>query len=95
MKTNKSDKLSLRVGGKEEFESTIEFARQASEIRKQVTDKYAPLLLQQRSWLKRFFIRLKRENEIRKQIQQLSSWKNLHIRINKRSAKRVSTGSRR
>lgn len=80
MKTNKSDNLNLREGGKEEFESTIEFVRQANEIRKQVTDKYAPLLLQQGSWLRRFFIRLKRENEIRKRIQQLSSWKNLHTK---------------
>ena len=78
MKTNKSDKLNLREGGKEELEATYEFARQASEIRKQVTDKYAPLISQQRSWLTRFLTRLKRENEIRKQIQRLSSWKNLH-----------------
>jgi hypothetical protein len=80
MKTNESDKLNLREGGKEEFETTNAFARQASEIRKEVIDKYAPLLLKQRSWLKRFFIKLKRENEIRKRIQQLSSWKNLHAK---------------
>ena len=78
MKTNESNQLNLREGGKEEFEATDEFARRASEIRKQITEKYAPLLLEQRSWLRRLVTKLKRENEIRKQTQQLSSWKNLH-----------------
>lgn len=76
MKTDKSS--NLWEGGKVEFEGTDEFARQASEVRKQVTDKYAPLILQQRSWLRRLFTKLKRGNEIRKRTQQLSSWKNLH-----------------
>lgn len=76
MKTYNSNKL--RDGGKAEFESTNEFAKQANAVRKEVTGKYAPLLLQQRSWLTRLFIILKREVEIRKRIRQLSSWKNLH-----------------
>ena len=78
MKTNKLDKFKLHEGGRDEFERTDEFMNKAEEIRKEVTDKYSLKLSNERNWVTRFLIKVKRELEIRKKIRALSSLKNLH-----------------
>ena len=75
-KTNK--KFKLFEGGRDEFERTSEFMNKVEEIRKDITDKYSQKLSNERNWVRRFIIKVKLEIEIRKRIQALSSWKNLH-----------------
>ena len=79
MKTNKPDKFKLFEGGKEEFERTDGFLNKVEEIRREVTNKYSKELSNERSWVRRFLIKVKLEIEIRKRIRALSSMKNLHI----------------
>jgi hypothetical protein len=78
METSDPDKFKLIDGGRDEFERTHEFMNKVAEIRKDVTDKYSPILFNERNWLGRLFIKVKIEIEIRKRIQALSSLKNLH-----------------
>lgn len=78
METSNPGKIKLMEGGRDEFERTNEFMNKVAEIRKGVTDKYSPILSNERNWLGRLFIKVKIEIEIRKKIQALSSLKNLH-----------------
>jgi len=78
LKTNRQDKLELHQGGRDEFERTDEFMKKVEEIRKDLTEKYSQKLSNERNWLRRFLIKIKREIEIRKRIRALSSVKNLH-----------------
>ena len=78
MKTEKPDKFSLIEGGRDELESTSEFNNKVNEIKKELTDKYSQILLNERNWVRRLLIRVKLNIEIRKRIQALSSLKNLH-----------------
>jgi hypothetical protein len=79
MQTRKKEKFKLFEGGRDEFERTAEFMNKVAEIRKEVTDKYSQKLSNKRSWVTRFFTKVRLEIEIRKRIQALSSLKNLHV----------------
>ena len=79
MEASNPDKFKLIEGGRDEFERTNEFRNKIEEVRKDVTDKYLPILSSERNWLGRLFIKIKIEIEIRKRIQALSSPKNLHV----------------
>jgi len=79
MEASNPDKFKLIEGGRDEFERTNEFRNKIEEVRKDVTDKYLPILSNERNWLGRLFIKVKIEIEIRKRIQALSSPKNLHF----------------
>jgi hypothetical protein len=72
------NKFKLIEGGRDEFEGTEEFMNKEEEIRKDLTDKYAQKLSNERNWVRRFLIKVKLGIEIRKKIRTLSSLKNLH-----------------
>ena len=78
MEGNKPVKFNLIEGGMDEFERTNEFVNKVAEIKKDVADKYSQKISNERNWLRRLFIRIKLEIEIRKRIKALSSLKNLH-----------------
>ena len=71
--------FNLIEGGREELESTNEFKIKISEIRKELTEKYSLILSNERIWIARLIIKLRREIEIRRRIQTLSSQRNLHL----------------
>jgi len=79
MHTNQQDKLNLFEGGRDELERTDEHRNRMLGIVNEVTDKYARQLSQERSWVRRLVIRIKRDMEIRKRIRAITSSKNLHI----------------
>jgi hypothetical protein len=78
METNKPDKFKLIEGGRDEFERTSEFAIKVGEIKKELKDKYSLALPSERGWVRRLLLKINLEIEIRKRIQALNSWKNLH-----------------
>ncbi len=78
MKAKQPGKTNLIEGGKENLENTNEFKKKVEEIKKEVTDKYSPNLLNEKNWIKRILIIVRRDIEIRKRISELSSLKNLH-----------------
>ena len=78
MKTTRPDKFNLIEGGKDVFERTNEFVNKVSEIRKELTDEYSMILSNERNWVRSLLIKIKLEIAIRKRIQTLSSFKNLH-----------------
>jgi hypothetical protein len=78
MKAKRPEQSSLIEGGKERLENTSEFRKKVEEINKLVRDKYALILLNEKHWIKRILIIIRREIEIRRRISELSSRKNLH-----------------
>lgn len=78
MEINRPVKFNLIEGGRDEFERTNEFVNKVAEIKKDVAEKYSLTISNERNWLRRLFIKIKLEIEIRKRIQALSSLKNLH-----------------
>ena len=81
MNSKRQEPTNLIEGGRERLESTDEFRRKVQEIIKEVRDKYSLTLLNEKNWLKRIIIVVRRDNEIRKRISEVSSSKNLHIQL--------------
>ena len=81
MNSKRQEPTNLIEGGRERLESTDEFRRKVQEIIKEVRDKYSLTLLNEKNWLKRIIIVVRRGNEIRKRISEVSSSKNLHIQL--------------
>ena len=79
MKTNLAGQINLIDGGKENWEKTNEFKSKVNEIKKELADKYSQTLLNEKNWLKRLLIKFRIMIEMRKRIEQLSSFKNLHL----------------
>lgn len=79
MKTRQTNLINLFDGGKDEWEQTEEYRNKSNKIVKEVTDKYSTRLSSERNWLKRLLIKIKLKREIQKQINALSSIKNLHV----------------
>lgn len=77
MKT-KQGKNNLMEGGRESLENTNEFKRKVEEINREVKDKYSLALLNEKNWVKRILIIVRRQIEIRRRIAELSSLRNLH-----------------
>ena len=79
MKTKQAQPINLIEGGRKRLENTSEFKRKVEEIKKELTGKYSLAILKEKNWIKRLFIKIKLQVEIRKRIEALSSLKNLHI----------------
>ena len=80
MGTNRSNSK-LVEGGMNKFEGTEQFRLKVAELKRELTEKYALRLSSETSWFKRLFIKVRLKIEIDKQIDQLSSDKNLHAVI--------------
>ena len=78
MNAKQTRQLNLFDGGKDQWEETREYQDRVGKIIREVTDKYSSTLLNEPNWIKRLFIKLRRRNEIRNRINELSSAKNLH-----------------
>ena len=78
MKAKPTKQINLFEGGKNEWEATAEYKERVRRIIKEVTNKYSAALLNERNWIKKFFIKLKIKIEIERRIDELSSSKNLH-----------------
>jgi hypothetical protein len=70
--------INLVEGGRENLENTSEFKQKADEINKEVTAKCSLVLSSERNRVKRLLLILRREMEISRRINKLSSLKNLH-----------------
>ena len=79
MDTRGPYKFELFEGGKDEFEKTREFISKAKAIRETLSETYSVTLSSEKNWFRRLLIKVKLEMEIRRQIQALSSLKNLHL----------------
>jgi hypothetical protein len=80
MKTRTSGKSNLINEGKANWESTDEFTEKVNEIKRELSEKYSPILLAEENWFRRLQIRVRQWCEMNKKIDELSSWKNLHLR---------------
>lgn len=78
MKAKHNRRINLTEWGKDEWEMTEEYRQKVNKIITEVTDKYAGPLADEKNWLKRFMLKFRRGAEIRKEVDKLSSMKNLH-----------------
>ena len=65
--------------GKSRWESTDEFNKKVREIGRELSEKYIPILSAEKNWFNRLLIRIRCWREKSKKIDELSSWKNLHL----------------
>jgi len=79
MKIKTTRQINLIEQGKNNWESTTEFNKRVDEIRRNVLDKYSPILSTEKNWFKRQIINIRLWLEMKKRIDELSSWKNLHV----------------
>ena len=79
MKTKRVGQSNIIEGGRGCLENTIEFKRKVAVIKKDVQYEYSISLLNERNWVRRIFIVIRREIETRRRIAELSSLKNLHL----------------
>ena len=79
MKTKQTNQINLFDGGKDEWEQTDEYRNRSNKIVKVVTEKYSTSLTNEKNWLKRLLIKIKLKREIQRLINELSSFKNLHV----------------
>jgi hypothetical protein len=79
MKIKTKRQTSLIDEGKDNWERTDEFNKKVNEIRQGLLDKYKPLLLSEKNWFKRLIIKIRIWFEMKKRIDELSSWRNLHF----------------
>ncbi|MEQ9442048.1 MAG: hypothetical protein RIG62_23615 [Cyclobacteriaceae bacterium] len=77
-----ADKSRIIADGRERFERTPEFANKVEEIKKEVNQKYALILLSERSWIRQQLTKIKLRIEVKRRIEELSSSKNLHLNCN-------------
>ena len=78
MKTNTTPN-NLIDGGKDNWERTDEYNKKVNAIRRELLDKYSLVLSTEKNWFKRLFIEIRLWLELKKRIDELSSWKNLHV----------------
>lgn len=79
MKIKTRVKSNLIEEGKNNWENTDEFNKKINEIRRDLSQKYLPILSNEKNWFKRLLIRIRFWREKSKKIDELSSWKNLHL----------------
>lgn len=65
--------------GKDNWERTDEYNKKVNEIRRDLSEKYSPMLLTEKNWFKRLLIRILCWREMKKRTDEVSSWKNLHL----------------
>jgi len=71
--------INLIDAGKDNWESTDEFNKKVNALRQELLHKYSPSLSTEKNWFKRQIITIRLWLEIKKRIDELSSWKNLHV----------------
>lgn len=79
MKSKRVVQSNIIEGGRGRLENAIEFKRKVAVIKKNVQDEYSITLLNERNWVRRIFIIIRREVETRRRMAELSSLKNLHL----------------
>ena len=79
MKTKHSEPSHLIEEGRDRLENTNEFQCKVDAIRKNVREKYALNLVNEKNWAKRLVMVIRREIEIRRRVTKLSSLENLHL----------------
>ncbi len=79
MKIKTTRPINLIDEGKDNWESTDEFNKKVDEIKRELSDKYSLVLSTEKNWFKRLFIKIRLWLELKKRIDELSSWKNLHV----------------
>jgi hypothetical protein len=79
MKSKQAKSINLIEEGKANWEKTIEFNKKVDAIRQEILVKYNLMLFRERNWFKRQLIMFQRMIELKKRIEEISSWKNLHI----------------
>lgn len=79
MKVNMKQQTNLVNEGRKNWERTHEFNKKANEIKREILNEYHPLLMSERNWVKRLFIRFSIWLETKKRIGGLSSNRNLHM----------------
>jgi len=77
MKTKGQNNLSNE--GKTNWERTDEYNKRVREISRELSEKYSPILLNEKNWFKRLLIRIRCWREMKKKTDEVSSWKNLHL----------------
>ena len=81
MKTKVSIKSNLIDEGKANWESTDEYNKKVREISRELSEKYIPILSAEKNWFRRLIIRIRFWREKTRKINELSSWKNLHLEM--------------
>ena len=81
MKIKTPQKINLIDEGKSNWENTDEFKKKVSEIKGELFNKYTLVLSTEKNWFKRIFIKIRLWLELKKRIDELSSWKNLHMTL--------------
>lgn len=71
--------INLIEQGKGNWEKTDEFNKKVNEIRREVSGKYSLILSTEKNWFKRQIIKIRLWLEMKKRIDDVSSWKNLHV----------------
>ncbi len=79
MKIKTTGKNSLFEEGKANWESTDDFNRKINDIRRDLSEKYSPLILAEKNWFMRLLIKICRWRDMKEKIDELSSLKNLHF----------------
>jgi hypothetical protein len=79
MKIKATPKFNLVVEGKDNWENTDEFNKKVDKIKRELLDKYSLVLSTEKNWFMRLFIKSRLWLEVKKRIDELSSWKNLHV----------------
>jgi uncharacterized protein (DUF1015 family) len=75
----KTKTTNIIADGKRLFEKTKGVLAKTEQIRMEISKKYEPLISGERSYLKKLFLRIKMEVEIRRKLKEISSPRNLHV----------------
>jgi len=81
MKTKTFYQNNLIAEGKDNWECTNEYKNKVNEICRALSDKYSLILSAEKNWLGRLIIRGRFWREKTRKINELSSWKNLHLEM--------------
>ena len=79
MKIKTTQPNNLIEEGKNNWERTDEFNKKVNEINRELLDKYSLVLSTERNWFKQQIIKIRLWLEMKKRIDELSSWNNLHV----------------
>ena len=79
MKIKPTRSINLIDKGKDNWEKIDEFNRKVNEIKQELLDKYSPVLSTEKNWFKRQLIKIPLWLEMKKRVNDLSSWRNLHV----------------
>ena len=77
--SKREGRLNLIVDGKDNWENTNDFEKKVHDIRLELSEKYSLILSAEKSWFKRLLIKIRQMIEMNKRVDELSSWKNLHV----------------